>query len=120
MMLRMSGRQRAADAVDARMGDLDLNQQQLAEKAGVDTKTVGDLIRGTRWPIARTRARIERALGWPPGELQRIRSRENEGPQIPPDLQRKIDALSPEERDWVIDRLTRRRSADDAAGQAPA
>lgn len=108
----MDGRQRAADAVAARMGDLDLTQHQLAAKAGVDPKTVGDLVRAVRWPIARTRAKIERALGWPPGELTRIRSERPGGPLIPPALQRQIDQLTPEEQEYVIRRITRRREDD--------
>lgn len=49
-----------------------MTQQQLADKAGVDAKTIGNLESRGKWPIARTRARIEQALGWPPGELARI------------------------------------------------
>lgn len=39
----------------------------------LDRTTVGDAIRGQRWPDRRSRARIERALGWDPGWMQRIR-----------------------------------------------
>lgn len=77
-----AGRRRAATAVTARMGDLGMTQQELAERASVDPKTVGDLIRSRRWPIARTRARIEKALGWPAGELARISTTEDEPPQL--------------------------------------
>jgi len=51
-----------------------MTQAQLADAAKVDAKTLGDLIRGRRWPIAKSRARIEEALGWPPGEIARIAS----------------------------------------------
>lgn len=68
----MEGRQRAAHAVAARRGELDMTQQELAEAAGVDLKTIGNLERRGRWPIARTRARIERALRWPSGEMERL------------------------------------------------
>lgn len=65
-------RQRAARAVTARRGQLGLTQQELADAAGVDIKTIGNLESRGRWPIARTRARIENALGWQAGEMQRI------------------------------------------------
>lgn len=41
-----------------------------------------------------------------------------EDPQIPAHLQKKIDALSPEEREYVMDLLTRRRGGP--AREAPA
>jgi transcriptional regulator with XRE-family HTH domain len=64
--------ERAARAVEARRGELGLTQQQLADAAGVDIKTIGNLESRGRWPIARTRAAIEQALGWQPGEMKRI------------------------------------------------
>ena len=67
-------RQRAAQAVTARRGELGLDRQELAAEAGVDPKTLYNLeVRG-RWPIAVTRARIEQALGWTSGEMERIAS----------------------------------------------
>ncbi len=68
----MSDHQRAARGAVARRGELGLTQEELAVRAGVDIKTIGNFERRGRWPIARTRARIERALGWMPGELDRI------------------------------------------------
>lgn len=112
------GRRRAATAAMARMGELGLTQQELAERADVDPKTVGDLLRARRWPIARTRARVEKALGWEAGELDRIRRDQPDAPLIPPDLQRRIDLLSRDEREYVIERLTRRRG--DSAAEASA
>lgn len=41
-----------------------MTQQELAEAAGIDTKTLYSLESGARWPIARTRVAISRALGW--------------------------------------------------------
>ena len=70
----MDGRQRAARAVAARRGELKMTQQELARAAGVDLKTIGNLETRGGWPIARTRASIEQALGWPSGELDRIAS----------------------------------------------
>jgi transcriptional regulator with XRE-family HTH domain len=70
----MSGgdRARAGRYVEARRGELNLTQQQLAERARVDTKTIYNLESGTRWPQPKTRDRIERALGLYSGDLQRI------------------------------------------------
>jgi transcriptional regulator with XRE-family HTH domain len=72
-MNRQEGHQRAADYVKARRGALHLTQPALAAKAGIDAKTVWNLEAGERWPQATTRAKIEAALGWAEGDLQRIR-----------------------------------------------
>ena len=72
--------QQAARAVEARRGELRLTQQQLADAAGVDVKTIGSLESRGRWPIARTRAAIERALKWPPGEMARIADEADRSP----------------------------------------
>lgn len=56
------------------MGELGLVQRSLAQRAGVDTKTVSNLLTKKHFPNARSRARIEAVL-WPtqpPGTLARI------------------------------------------------
>lgn len=73
-MNRQEGHQRAADYVKARRGALHLTQDALAAKAGVDAKTVWNLESVERWPQATTRAKLEAALGWTEGDLQKIRS----------------------------------------------
>jgi hypothetical protein len=58
------------------MGDLGLSQRSLANQAGVDTKTVNNLLTYKHFPIPRSAARIEAVL-WPsqpPGVLSRIAS----------------------------------------------
>ncbi|PZG49830.1 hypothetical protein C1I98_10970 [Spongiactinospora gelatinilytica] len=65
-------RARAAQHVVARRGELGLTQQQLASVAEIDVKTIFNLESGERWPHARTRARIEAALGWAAGTLTEI------------------------------------------------
>jgi hypothetical protein len=84
-----------------------MTQNQLAVAATVDAKTVGDLIRARRWPIAKSRGRIEAALGWPPGEIARIASGEDTAPRratpeglvaaiyeaLPPDRARRVAEL---------------------------
>jgi len=64
---------RVADHVRTRRGELGLTQQQLADKAGVDTGTISSLERAGTWPWAKNRAAIERALGWGTGSLSEIR-----------------------------------------------
>ncbi|MFI6910151.1 helix-turn-helix domain-containing protein [Nonomuraea sp. NPDC050394] len=63
---------RAGEFVASRRGELDLTQQELAETAGVDVKTIYNLESGSRWPQAGTRAAIEKALHMQPGQLQRV------------------------------------------------
>ena len=60
-----------------------MTQQELAGVARVDIKTIGNLESRGVWPIARTRGRIEAALGWEPGALARIAA-EAEGESQPP------------------------------------
>jgi transcriptional regulator with XRE-family HTH domain len=91
----MDGRQRAARAVAARRGELRMTQLELGAAAGVDVKTIGNLESRGVWPIARTRAQIEEALGWPAGEMERIAARDGE-PEliIPPGLLARAPACS--------------------------
>jgi hypothetical protein len=43
----------------------------LARRAHVDGKTLRTLISGERWPTGAVRGRLESALDWPPGEIER-------------------------------------------------
>lgn len=43
-----------------------------ADRAGVDLGTLIDFLDGKRWAQAPTRAKIERALGWPAGRISDI------------------------------------------------
>ena len=85
MIPTMNGRQRAARTVAARRGELGLTQQELADAAGVDSKTIYNLESRGRWPIARTRARMEKALGWPVGEMEHI-AENGDDPEPDPDI----------------------------------
>lgn len=105
MIRVVDGRHRAARAAAARRGELGMTQQELAGAAGVDTKTIWSLETGGRWPIARTRARIEKALSWPQGELDRIASDSGgSNPGLPP--------LQPQD-DWERAILDSPRLPDD-------
>lgn len=55
---------RVGRAVAARRGELGMTQQDLADAAGVDLKTVYNLESGIRWPIAKTRTAVSAAIGW--------------------------------------------------------
>lgn len=61
-------------AVAARRGKLGMTQQDLADAAGVDLKTVYNLESGTRWPIARNRVAVSAALGWEGDGLAALRA----------------------------------------------
>ncbi|TDD60910.1 transcriptional regulator [Actinomadura rubrisoli] len=63
--------ERVARLIAARRGELGLTQEEVAERAEVDRKTIYNLEAAERWPQAKTRSRIERALRWYPGDLQR-------------------------------------------------
>lgn len=98
---------RVSRAVIARRGELDMTQAELASAAGVDTKTIGSLETRGRWPIARTRARIEKALRWPAGELDRLATEEPQ-PPVPRDILDAIEAnVPPADRRRVIEAVER-------------
>lgn len=70
-MADMDYRMQGGNAVAARIAALRTTAAAVARTAGVDPKTIRGLIRGSHWPTARTRARIEKALHWPAGEITR-------------------------------------------------
>lgn len=86
----MDGRDRVIAAVIDRRSELDLTQKGLAKKAGVAERTVQNLEAGKRLqPIQR--GKIERALGWKPGELRRIEGGgEADEPLLGPDSSKEI------------------------------
>jgi DNA-binding XRE family transcriptional regulator len=51
-----------------------MTQQELADVAGVDLKTIYNLESGARWPIARTRAAVASSLGWDADALDLLAS----------------------------------------------
>lgn len=80
------GQAAAANAARDRMGEMGLVQRSLAQQAGVDTKTVNNLLTKKHFPNARNRARIEAVL-WPtepPGVLMRIASGGGVPTEAPP------------------------------------
>jgi hypothetical protein len=69
------GRRIAAQAVDARRGELGLKQNEF----GVDPTTYRDFIKGEHWPTPRTRAKIEVKLGWEVGRIAELARQANIG-----------------------------------------
>ena len=65
-----AGRQAAGRVVRARRGEMGLTQQELADKADLDVKTVYSLEAGQTWPIARSLGAVSRVLGFAPGYLR--------------------------------------------------
>lgn len=74
---------RVIAAVIDRRAELGLTQERLAAEANVAVRTIRSLERGEAHPQPVTRRKIEKALGWKPGEFRRIEN-ENGGPQDDP------------------------------------
>ncbi|MET7752288.1 MULTISPECIES: helix-turn-helix transcriptional regulator [Actinomycetes] len=67
-----AARLRVGTEVQRRRLDRHMDQADLAGAAGVDRKTLRALEKGTRWPREASRAKIENALNWPAGVLERL------------------------------------------------
>jgi hypothetical protein len=90
--------------VDARGG-----RGAFAKQAKIDPGTLGDFLDGIRWPHAKTRTKVEQALGWPAGRIEDLR----EGVAAVTSVEDAIRAdpeLLPEARDHLLNqvRLLRR------------
>jgi hypothetical protein len=62
----------AIEAVLARITELHTTPTGLARSAQVDPATVRDFLSGGHWPQTRTRGRLEAALEWAPGTIERM------------------------------------------------
>ncbi len=60
-----------ARALSAGLAELKLPSRAVAARAGVDANTVRSLLDGSRWPNHKSRGRLEEALDWPAGEIER-------------------------------------------------
>lgn len=63
---------RVARYVAARRDSLGLSQEALADRAGLNPKTISTLEAGKHWPVAKTRRALEPALGWDEGDFEKI------------------------------------------------
>ena len=96
----MNGWDRVIAAVIDRRAELGWTQKQLAAEAGVGERTIQNLESGKK-PLPVIRARIERALGWEPGEFRRIEAAGEKRPALSPELQERM-------RDEVGDEMAAR------------
>lgn len=62
-------RRRAGLAVARRIAEMRESRAAIARAAGVDQKTLRDVIQGRRWPTEPVQVRIERVLRWREGEF---------------------------------------------------
>jgi transcriptional regulator with XRE-family HTH domain len=101
----VNGWDRVIAAAIARRSELGLTQKELAVKAGVAERTVQNLEAGKR-PQPLIRGKIERALGWPSGEMERVAAGTDRGPEpvIPPDVLRVIQN-APRDDQWKRDAI---------------
>lgn len=66
-----AAREAAGRAVLRQMSRMQLNRADVLRNSGVDNKTLQALLDGTRWPHVSTRAKVEAAIGWQPGDIER-------------------------------------------------
>lgn len=114
----------------ARRGELGMDRQELAKKARVDPKTLYWLETGQKWPIAVTRAKVEKALGWASGEMERIRAAAGAEPEAPDVLaevwgrdvadsvRREVRERAPQQAEMILrgmEDIVRRSSSGDAS-----
>jgi DNA-binding XRE family transcriptional regulator len=98
----VNGWDRVTAAVIDRRSELGWTQKRLAAEAGVAERTVQNLEAG-RVPQPLIRAKIEMALGWPPGEFRRIAEREEEPDIVPAGLRERVREILPPERAAVVE-----------------
>ena len=65
------------------MEELRIRPSDIRKRVGVDSKTLRSLIDGSRAASYATRWRVEEALDWPPGEIERL-ARGGEPTPAPP------------------------------------
>jgi transcriptional regulator with XRE-family HTH domain len=117
----VNGWDRVIAGVVVRRSELGLTQKGLALKAGVAERTVQNLEAGKR-PQPLIRGKIEKALGWPPGEMDRIATAPDPAPEpsVPPDVLRVIRRNYPPERQAeVIEMLEAIEREQRGEAQAP-
>lgn len=67
------GMARAGAAAAARRRELDISQRSLASDGIINAGALIAFEKGRSWPRAKTRAKLEELLRWPPGTIARIR-----------------------------------------------
>lgn len=105
-------RTRARKAARQQMANLGLGIGTLAQRAEVNEDTVSDFMSGKRWPRPANLAKIEKALRWPAGEIDRLASGEASSVDVTPGEDgvllnlppSALEGLSDAEREEVIAR----------------
>jgi transcriptional regulator with XRE-family HTH domain len=72
-----AGMLRAGAAAAARRRELDISQRSLAADGIINAGALIAFEKGRSWPRARTRAKLEEVLRWPPGTIGRLRRGES-------------------------------------------
>lgn len=93
----------AAAAFAARRGDLGLTQEDIPRRGGPSVRTVINFESQGTLPNARSRARLERAVEWPLGEIGRIAA--GPAPDFDPKLLAELRQLTPDQREWLMEWL---------------
>lgn len=108
MIRGMNGWDRVIAAVIDRRSEFGWTQKRLASEAGVAERTIQNLEGGKR-PQPLIRGKIERALGWPQGEMRRIEKEDGQQqPLVPRDVLDAIEAsVHPADRQRVIEAVER-------------
>ena len=68
------GMARAGAAAAARRRELDISQRSLAADGIINAGALISFEKGRSWPRARTRAKLEEVLRWPPGTISKLRA----------------------------------------------
>jgi transcriptional regulator with XRE-family HTH domain len=103
-------RKRVARYVESRRAALGLTQQQLADRAAVDLKTVYNLEVAGRWPQAKNRHKLETALRWTDGDFVRIA--EGGEPVVVDFADQEAPAGAEDFEDWVQANLHKLSESD--------
>lgn len=72
-----AGAVRAGAAFAARRREIGISQRELAKRKVIGAPNLIAFEKGRAWPREKTRARMEQAVQWPPGELARLHAGKN-------------------------------------------
>src|SRR5215813_11370723 len=108
-------RQTVAAAFAQRRKDLDLAQEEVARRGRIAVKTVYNFEARGRWPNVITRNRLEEAVGWPLGEIERLAAAPSPG--LDPQLLELASRLTDAEAEALIRWL--RQSRDEGQSSQP-
>lgn len=88
----MDDRSRARQAVRDEMARREMSNAELSRLTGLDIGTVSDFLAGGRWPRTSSLAKIDDALGWVTGSIDRI-GQGLPGPDVRPDAHDPVEGV---------------------------